>query len=308
MKTWLADQQTLICEQIENNRLPHALLITGCEGAGKSELANWLVQTMLCLAKTKQHSHYTACGQCKNCYLYASQTYPDHIQIVAEKLTIGVDEIRKACRFLEKKSHLGLYKTVIIENAEKMTVAAANALLKTLEEPTEHSLLILLTRDSEMLLPTIISRCQLFNIRPLAGEALLAELGGVSHNSYTNLTHLPELSDQGINERFVIFQQSYLQYLINQPQQDDFLKLLLNTKEAMRWLEKITVNLMRSNKQWSQALLIDPILANQLEQTIEDEQLWQIYQHILAAVKQLKNFTQANNQFVLEKLYTDIKL
>ena len=307
MKTWLVDQQTLISKQIENNHLPHALLITGCEGSGKSELAHWLVKTMLCLHKTKQNFSYVPCEECKHCKLYSSQTYPDHLSIFAEKSTIGVDNIRQASRFLEKKAHLGLYKTVVIEQAEKMTVAAANALLKTLEEPTAHSILVLLTSDSEMLLPTIISRCQLFAIRPLAGEALLADMGGVTHNAYSNLTHLSELSDQSVQERFMLFQQQYLYFLLDQPQQETFLKLLISSAESLRWLEKITVNLMRADNQWSQVLMIDESLEKELKQRIGHQQLWQIYQCILATVKQMKNFTQANSQFLLEKLYTDIK-
>ena len=79
-------------------------------------------------------------------------------------------------RFLQTTAHIGKFKTVLIENAQTMTQAAANALLKTLEEPTANSIIILVTNDIEMLLPTIVSRCRVLNIRPNVGQALLQSM------------------------------------------------------------------------------------------------------------------------------------
>ena len=181
MKPWLIEPQKLLSRQINNNCLPHAILISGVDGSGKQELAQWLIKVLVCQSPVRQQESQLlhACGQCKTCLLHQSKTYPDHIHVESQTKTIGIDEIRLASRFLEKTAHIGINKTVLIPKAEKMTVAAANALLKTLEEPTDNSVIVLLSCDATSLLPTIISRCRLFNIRPPVGDALLEGLSDV---------------------------------------------------------------------------------------------------------------------------------
>ena len=84
MQTWLNQHQQLLSEQIEQNRLPHAILFSGVTGSGKSVLANWLVQVLLCqqLNKGLEQKVLTPCMQCKSCRLYRQGTYPDFLPIV----------------------------------------------------------------------------------------------------------------------------------------------------------------------------------------------------------------------------------
>jgi DNA polymerase-3 subunit delta' len=313
MKNWLIEQQILLSNQIIDDRLPHAILISGVEGAGKSELAQWLIKNLLCQQTIKHPDSkvLNACGQCKTCQLYQSQTYPDHMTVNSKTKTIGVDDIRLASRFLEKTAHIGINQTVLIPMAEKMTVAAANALLKTLEEPTDNSIIVLSTCDADNLLPTIISRSRLYSIRPPVGSELIAGLGLVinrpsqqnTSEQFINLTHLPEINDQGKQQEFIKFQNDFFTYLLNHQAKN--IKLLAEQPEALRWLEKILVNLMRIEHNWVECDLNDNVIQI-FEQKIKSDTLWSIYQEILQTNKQLKLYSQINSVFVMEKLLVDI--
>ena len=176
MHSWLEQQQLLLSKQISQIKLPHAILINGVDGAGKSELSQWLIKVLSCTQPEKIQNILTPCESCKSCLLQRSNTYPDHLLIESGGKSIGVDQVRQASRFFEKTAQIGHCKTSLITAAHNMTISAANALLKTLEEPNPDNYIVLLTSELETLLPTIISRCFIIDIRPPVGEALLAEL------------------------------------------------------------------------------------------------------------------------------------
>lgn len=141
-------------------RLPHALLFQGATGFGKSHLAHVFAQSLLC---TQPDSESRPCGRCRNCLLYLAGNNPDFFQILPEEggdKPIKIDQVRELNRVMTLKSHGGGYKIAIISPAEQMNVAAANSLLKTLEEPPPQTLLILISHTPGLLLPTIRSRCQ----------------------------------------------------------------------------------------------------------------------------------------------------
>jgi DNA polymerase-3 subunit delta' len=150
-------ENLLHCRQID--RLPHALLLKGPEGLGKSYFAEQVIQAYLCATVDQEG---LACGQCRDCLLYKAGNHPDIIRIEpTEKGTpIKVEQIRELGRFLDHTSQRGRYKIVLINPAEAMNLNAANSLLKTLEEPPPSSLLLLLTANPSQLPATIRSRCQ----------------------------------------------------------------------------------------------------------------------------------------------------
>jgi DNA polymerase-3 subunit delta' len=314
MTPWLSSHQLLLSEQYHNATLPHAILINGVLGSGKLELAQWLVHLLNC----KQPSNIAdnnkiilqGCGGCKPCLLHKSNSFPDHLNLIAEKNSLGVDDIRHANDFLQKTAYLGRYKTVLIENAETMTQAAMNALLKTLEEPCDNSVIILLTNDIEVLLPTIISRCRVLNIRPAVGEALISQLNErevkkgslnaevplLSTDAFVNITQLPELTDKAINEAFISFKQCYIDYLYHQKGELQLLQGLLNYEHALRWLEQITVSLQREH-----------ILNNhEQNQKLNGELINNLYKVIINGCKVIKSYKQANKQFVCKQLIMEI--
>ena len=308
MKPWLTSYKQSLSTQFKLDRLPHAILISGVNASGKIELSHWLINLLNC-KKPQQNQNETlvACGNCKPCLLLKSKTYPDHLNLVPEKNSLGVDEIRHANSFLQKTAHLGQYKTVLIEHAEIMTQAAANALLKTLEEPSDNSVLILLTNDAERLLPTIISRCRVLHIKPNVGEDLLHSLSSTTSDfqtssnlttSFINLTQLPELTDETINIAFKEFQNCYLALLNGKDVESQLLDQLLTNEHGVRWLEQITVNLLREQ-------VLNP---HDIENStpINSELLNKLYKVIINGCKVMKSYIQANEQFVCEQLIMSI--
>jgi len=307
MNSWLLSHQQILSNQFSKKSLPHAILISGVTGAGKLDLAQWLLHLLTCqqpqLGHHPQSKSLQGCGYCKSCLLLNSNTYPDHLNLIAEKNSLGVDDIRHANSFLQKTAYLGTFKTVLIDNAQNMTQAAANALLKTLEEPSANSIIILLTNDIENLLPTIVSRCRVLNIRPQVGQALLQGMStqalnidpdNVNKINFVNLTQLPELTDKGTYESFQSFKRCYLSYLQGQKFEVQLLQLLLGNKHAMRWLEQITVNLFRD-----QFIGVN----NVADKTVIDTELLnKLYKIIINGCRVIKSYTQANKQFVCEQL------
>jgi DNA polymerase III subunit delta' len=155
------------------NRLPHAILVQGAEGLGKGSFAAWLAAAVLCEKST--NVTLDACGTCASCALIKAGSHPDLYWVAPEedKQQLSVDQVRAACEKLSKTSFRQGYKVAIIEPAHQMTPGAANSVLKTLEEPSAGSLLILLTSRPSGLLPTVRSRCQKLTIaKPSTAEAM----------------------------------------------------------------------------------------------------------------------------------------
>ncbi|MGE3920255.1 MAG: DNA polymerase III subunit delta' [Gammaproteobacteria bacterium] len=166
---WQSKQWFNVQQQIQQNRLPHALLLTGNLGMGQFDFALLLAQQLLC---EKQ----TACGQCTTCLLFLANTHPD-IQIIEaeeESSIIKIDQVRTLINFMNQTSVQAGYKIVIIHPACQMNLAASNALLKVLEEPPlNQNLIMLITEQASRLLPTIKSRCQTLSF--LSDERQLAD-------------------------------------------------------------------------------------------------------------------------------------
>lgn len=305
MNTWLQRFQQQLSRQIVADKLPHALLFSGLSGAGQQELAQWLIDVLLC-QKPQQTTEkdmlcLQPCRQCKTCQLFASKSYPDHYTVVNEKKTIGVDLIRGLSQFFEKTAHIGRSKTALINKADSMTSSAANALLKTLEEPTANSYIILTTERSDLLLPTIISRCQKIEIRPPVGDSLLAQFGHQGGDAFVNISHLQELSEPSQAIAYNEFRDMVEQYLNGHHHRNQVLSILVDNSQGFRWLERIVVNIMRQQSGWS----IVQMNSSQVN-VIDHERLWMIYNLIQVANIKLKTLVQVNKQFLSEKLLVDI--
>ena len=159
---WQEDMWSEFNRQVKANRLPHAILLSGPNGIGKTRLALSLAQKMLCGLE----DHDYACGTCKNCLLLSANTHPDLSSITipekGKEITIG--EIRKLSSVISKTAQQGGWKIVIIDPAEAMNTSASNALLKSLEEPQGKTLVILVTHRPTLLAATIRSRCQIISL------------------------------------------------------------------------------------------------------------------------------------------------
>ncbi|WP_095148858.1 DNA polymerase III subunit delta' [Pseudomonas sp. Irchel s3a18] len=147
----------------------HAYLLHGPTGIGKRALAERLMARLLC----QRPEGLDACGQCKSCLLLKAGSHPDNYILEPEEAdkAIKVDQVRELVSFVVQTAQLGGRKVVLIEPAESMNINAANALLKSLEEPSGDTVLLLVSHQTSRLLPTIKSRC-VQQACPLPSEAM----------------------------------------------------------------------------------------------------------------------------------------
>ncbi len=170
MRTWPIIGHDWAVRQLQmaimHGDVPHALLITGPESGGKTTVAHTLTQALLCTAEPEKRP----CGACLACRKVDSGNHPDVMTIGPEEKgrALKIEYIRAVERFLALTPNEGAHKIALVRNFELANRSAANALLKTLEEPPAYAHLILMATNTASLLPTIISRSQQINLRPLA--------------------------------------------------------------------------------------------------------------------------------------------
>lgn len=156
----------LLSHAIQNDRLSHAYLVTGPAGVGKATLARAFAQALQCQTPDPAAR---PCGACRSCELTAAARHPDvfWVEPPSADRAISIDQIRELQHHATLSPVEGRWKVLIVRDADRATLHAANALLKTLEEPPPHVILILTAPMRDALLPTIVSRCQVLALRPL---------------------------------------------------------------------------------------------------------------------------------------------
>lgn len=163
---WLKRAWSVIQNRLTEDRLPHALIITGECGVGKRAWANAVAELLLCADPVnRDNGEPVACGHCKQCELYRASSHPDVRVYAPEKSKmVKVDQIRALSAFAVASPQVAHHKVAIIDRADQLNINAANALLKTLEEPLPDVTLLLLQESGRPVLPTIRSRCQTLTI------------------------------------------------------------------------------------------------------------------------------------------------
>ncbi|HJV36666.1 DNA polymerase III subunit delta' [Geomonas sp.] len=154
---------------ISMGRVAHAYLFNGIEGCGKRKTAVAFVQAVFC-------GKDEACGVCSSCRKIASGQHPDLHILEPDGAFIKIDQVRELQKELAYRPFEAPKKACIIDGAEKLNLAAGNALLKTLEEPPGNALMILLTPERSAVLQTILSRCQSLAFQPLSAELIEGRL------------------------------------------------------------------------------------------------------------------------------------
>jgi DNA polymerase-3 subunit delta' len=183
MYPWLKTTSNSLITRYRAAKLHHGLLFMGEADAGKTQLCHEIAKALLCKSVTLSINSpvdtqsdrlfefdeiteqsdrvlLDACGTCKSCLLITAGSHPDLHVITTEKSQIGIDSIRQTIGKVSQTAQLSGNKVVIIPQVELMSESASNALLKTLEEPTPNTYLLMTTNDSQRLLPTLLSRCE----------------------------------------------------------------------------------------------------------------------------------------------------
>ena len=169
---------------LKNKSMAHAYLFSGPRGVGKTTIARLIAKGVNCL-NLKENGE--PCNECKNCKAINEGRFSDLIEIDAAS-NRSIDEIRSLKEKINYQPVEGLKKVYIIDEAHMLTKEAFNALLKTLEEPPAHVIFILATTELEKILPTIISRCQRYDFKPLDLEEMKAGLEHILKEENLSMT------------------------------------------------------------------------------------------------------------------------
>lgn len=189
---WLVQNWRDLVHRHQVVGLPHALMLTGASGLGKHALSSQVAEWLLCqLAITSGQTE--PCGECHSCRLWVAGSHPDIVVCEPEEGSrqIRIDDVRKINDFVHQTPQISACQVVILRPAEVLNINAANALLKTLEEPTGESFILLESERFGSVLPTIRSRCQRVDIKSPPRQESLAWL---AYKGYTEDTAIQALS------------------------------------------------------------------------------------------------------------------
>lgn len=172
---WQHQHWAQLHRYIVQQRIPQALLISGAKGLGKLQLARQFAGALLCASPGAEG---LACGRCASCRLFNAQTHPDFIVIQPDEpgKSITVELMRNLITRVSLKPQYEAYRVIIVNPADMMNINAANAFLKCLEEPTERTVIILISDKPAKLPATIVSRCQKLALAAVDKEACSAWL------------------------------------------------------------------------------------------------------------------------------------
>jgi DNA polymerase-3 subunit delta' len=305
---WQQSEWQRLCEQLEHDKLPHALFLTGPEGIGKRQFASAFARLLLCDAPQQR----VPCGACRGCLLNAAGTHPDFVSVMPEdgSKVIKIQQIRELTDFVANTAQQGGRKLVLIAPAEAMNANAANALLKSLEEPAGRTVLLLVSHSPSYVMPTIRSRCQQirFPVPPLAQSLawlanltagtdpapLLQQCGGAP------LAALALLGSDRLEQR----QKLHNDLLALRAQQLSAVDAAQrwNTLEPLDVVEWLVLYLHESQR--SAGADRCPGIVAELAQ-VPAQRVFRLYDKLLRQKKQLLSGANPNKQLVLEELALD---
>jgi DNA polymerase-3 subunit gamma/tau len=200
---------TTLKNAIAGNKLAHAYLFSGPRGVGKTTCARIFAKTINCLNQTADHE---ACNACESCVAFNEQrSYNIHELDAASNN--GVDDIRSLIDQVRIPPQIGRYKVYIIDEVHMLSPAAFNSFLKTLEEPPAHAIFILATTEKHKIIPTILSRCQVYDFNRISISDIVAHLQHVAQQEGVSaeteaLNIIAQKADGGMRDALSIFDQT----------------------------------------------------------------------------------------------------
>jgi len=308
---WHASVWDRLADLLRTDRLPHAILLSGAGGIGKFQFGRALAQTILCEAPRQT----LACGQCRHCQLNAAGSHPDFKTLAPEEgaRQIKIDQVRTVAHFVSQTSQQGGYKVALIAPAEAMNLNATNALLKTLEEPTERTVLILLTESPGSLLATVRSRCQLFPMQTPGLDHAKDWLQSVIGDR-VNADELLKFADGRPLKALQIYESGDLDAL--KSMETDLQALLTGRTNAIRlseqwgqrdiesilaWLSSQVSSLIKLKMSGDSASVWQPVL-----ESLSLSKAYVLYDKTLESLVQFRRGHNPNKQLLLEDLLLDI--
>ena len=164
----------------KNSNILHSYLFLGIEGIGKKLIAKEFAKKVLCIENAKENC------KCKSCICFDGENHPDYTYVDTDTASIGINQIRELTKKVIEKPIISNRKVYIINDSEKMTKEAQNSLLKTLEEPPEFAIIILISSNENLILNTIKSRCMKLNFQPISNSELKEYI--LKKSNYSNIS------------------------------------------------------------------------------------------------------------------------
>lgn len=302
--------------QLASQPLPHALLISGSAGLGKLNLAQALAALLLC----QQPTQGLACGQCASCKLLLSGFHPDLYLVEPEEKSkfIRIEQVRELNSNLQKSSQLGGFKVALLNPAESLNINAANALLKTLEEPEPNTQFILVSHQPSALAATIKSRCQNWRLTTPTKEVALNWLSQELATNETEAASLLKaaaglplaalnLANKEVEANRLLLVEAFSQLLTGA----NPLSLIKNIKQLeaidiFNWLQKAVIDSLKLSICGQEAVADQRQLAfyQQLTGRLSPKQLVQLDGLLVQTKPQLAN--NPNLELLLESLLLKI--
>lgn len=243
----------MLKNNIINNNLVHSYMFIGPDGIGKSIFAHDFAEMVMCLSQTNEGK---SCGKCKSCIEFETMNNPDFLQINSDGKVIKIEQIRHLQEKVIEKPIISSKKVYIINDADLMTKEAQNCLLKTLEEPPEYVVIILIVTNESNILPTIKSRCMKIGFNKIDKNNFVNYIEANSDNVKLN-ENILTMCDGSIGKWLKIKDKledySKIENIISQIEKTDKLEVLKNAEilykgkeNIMEYLEFINVVLYNS--------------------------------------------------------------
>lgn len=313
---WQQNDWQQLQSYVTQNRVPQALLINGALGIGKQHLAEQFAYALLC---ERPKNVGFSCGECRSCLLLKAETHPDFMNVTFEedaktkkiRTSIGIEQIRTLTEKLSLKPQFDRYRVILIHPADALNNAAANAFLKYLEEPTERTVLILVTHRMNKLPATIKSRCQKFTMEMPEKKDVLQWLSQQTSNAeiVLNLAQgSPLLAKQyATDEHLTQRRDCFADFLAvaNQKNPVIIAEKWLKLPEAtlLFWVSSWVIDLMRYRHQSMPKNLYHPDFKeklNDISQRVNPLKLYEFYDLLLQSRRRIE--TQINKQVLWEEI------
>ncbi|NDO79215.1 DNA polymerase III subunit delta' [Citrobacter sp. NCU1] len=315
---WLRPDFEKLVASYQSGRGHHALLIQALPGMGDDALIYALSRNLLC----QSPEGHKSCGHCRGCQLMQAGTHPDYYSLLPEKgkSTLGVDAVRDISEKLYERSRLGGAKVVWIPDASLLTDAAANALLKTLEEPPSQTWFFLACQEPARLLATLRSRCRLHHLAPPAENYAMTWLSREVTVSQDALLTALRLSAGSPGAALTLLQEegwahrgALCEALSNTLQANDWYILLsvLNHEQAatrLHWLATLLMDALKFRYGAAYLTNVDvQTLIPLIAQRLSTAQTQAILRDVCHCREQLINVVGVNRELVLTDLILRIE-
>ncbi|ENB4889889.1 DNA polymerase III subunit delta' [Escherichia albertii] len=315
---WLRPDFEKLVASYQAGRGHHALLIQALPGMGDDALIYALSRFLLC----QQPQEHKSCGHCRGCQLMQAGTHPDYYTLIPEKgkNALGIDAVREVTEKLNEHARLGGAKVVWVTDAALLTDAAANALLKTLEEPPAETWFFLATREPERLLATLRSRCRLHYLAPPPEQYAVTWLSREVTMSQEALLAALRLSAGSPGAALALFQgdtwqarETLCQALAYSVQSGDWYSMLaaLNHEQAparLYWLATLLMDALKRHHGASQVTNVDvPGVVIPLANRLSPSRLQAMLGDVCHSREQLISVTGVNRELLITDLLLRIE-